>query len=554
MKYPAHDEKYITEYINWPTSLPRKCPACESPVKFVYKDNGKLVRTLTGNINQITSLYQCTNPECALSTKAFNPAPRFDFEGFHFGKDVVHKVMLLSIRHRLNAPQIKGVLEEDFGFSISENTIRKMIALATVVKAEAIDDHTREIMAKQKIILLGLDGEEPTMEGPSLWLFIDLLSNRLLHTAYLESAPSEVLHNEIEYILSEYGVSLIGVVSDKQNNIVKCMSTYYPDVPHQFCGMHFMQHLWSHMSLMDGRLFKQLNNTILKPSYFLNLKGKDPVYFEEHGPLLPSNVFAGVERDLKRMQRFTTVKFKKLRGLRLYETLMEYLKGFMPVIKKLPPNYRLSKIYRREVDKWKSALEAARSLYEEVSTLFQRFTLLYETFYSSEPASEIEGKMEAVFNEIEEELREEDPDFDPSALRSFLPASGSTYSEVCGEWLRLWYSYRHGLFSYASFPKAVKTNVACERAFSVQKRRLYGRTSRKNIGPLLYTEGDFILRFSFCTDEEWKGDLFEEAARFNWKILMARYSERKISMLTWLAKCERFLENASIGGELYCVD
>ena len=67
MNRPTNSENYKTVRISFPPELDLKCPVCESEVKFMYPDNGKLVHTLTGDVHQVMNLYSCTKEECAES-------------------------------------------------------------------------------------------------------------------------------------------------------------------------------------------------------------------------------------------------------------------------------------------------------------------------------------------------------------------------------------------------------------------------------------------------------------------------------------------------------
>ena len=70
---------------------------------------------------------------------------------------------------------------------------------------------------------MAVDGQDPDKGHESLWMFTDLFKNRVLRTVLVPTMPHTRLHQEIEIIKNDYGVQIVGVVSDKQNNLVKCM-------------------------------------------------------------------------------------------------------------------------------------------------------------------------------------------------------------------------------------------------------------------------------------------------------------------------------------------
>ena len=107
------------------------------------------------------------------------------------------------------------------------------------LKSRKIDEKTKEIIQDQGFILLGLDGQDPGGDAPSIWCFMDLVSGRILATRKFDSLVYKKLRETIEEIEQLYGVEIIGWVSDKQNVITKCHDEYYSDIPHQFCQFHF---------------------------------------------------------------------------------------------------------------------------------------------------------------------------------------------------------------------------------------------------------------------------------------------------------------------------
>ncbi len=150
--------------------------------------------------------------------------------------------------------------------------------------------------------------------------------------------------------------------------------------------------------------------------------------------------------------------------------------------------------------------------------------------------------MQDIFFKIEDHLTEIDTDFQKDDLRSFIPKSSSSYQDVLGEWLRLWNSYQEGLFTYEVLDKSIKTNNRIEQAFGQQKSHFYSRSAKKQVGRLILTEGDYHLRFRFCSDEELESDIWEEACRFNWRLLRSCHSKRKNKLnKQWVKKMGSYL-------------
>ena len=415
-----------------------------------------------------------------------------------------------------------------------------MLQVCTVVKAKAIDKKTLKIIKKQGFILMGIDGEDPQTDGPALWAFIDLISQRVLYTIYLESAPAVKIQEEIKKIMKIYNVDVIGFVTDKQRSLVACMRDYFPTIPHQFCSFHFSQNIWNHIELMDGKLHKKISK-IIENSYFLSCSSNTTVKFEEHGILKPVEVFAPIIKDLKKMRRKRTKKFIILRGIWLYEQLDKYTAELELEANRLPDGYRMQKIFSREAAKWKSILNDSKNIFTDVQELFQNFKTIYQIVHDAQISPEDkEVNLDCEFNKIENVLKIMVKNYDRKKLRSFLPKSNSSKSDICGEWVRLWNSYRSGLFQYKLFPKPIQTIVMLEQGFGQQKSRFYGRVSKKRIGQMILSEGDYHLRFVFCDEDELESDIYEEAIRYNWQHLNNIHNNRKSEISqNWLRNMEK---------------
>ena len=104
--------------IGYPKDSNLKCPLCEHDVKYTYANDGKIVHTLKGDINQIINLYTCTNEECVFHDKAFNPAPRYDYGARHYGADVFRLIADEFLIYELKADQIYKRLDRKYQLKI----------------------------------------------------------------------------------------------------------------------------------------------------------------------------------------------------------------------------------------------------------------------------------------------------------------------------------------------------------------------------------------------------------------------------------------------------
>jgi len=395
----------------------------------------------------------------------------------------------------------------DYKLKISLRTVQRLYQQILLLKSNQIDEKTKEIVTNQGKILMAIDGQKPQRGYPMIWLFTDILSGRLLKTTIAKSMPNQVLHNEIEDILIRFKVKTVGFLSDKQSNLVKCCQTFYPNIPHQFCTMHFCQHLWGHLEMLDNQLYLPISTTI-NNLYTITKSNDQPVIFEKLGALKVSKVFNSINNDLQRILKKRSKKFKFLKGLWMYRTLEHYLKELQSFIPAMDTGVRLEKIYKKLCKKLHDLIIKLRSTFFEVLFLFDSFRLIYQRIYS-ECASRFEKQeqLDHIFGVLWAKVRINDPTLSLESLKSVLPSAKNSFYVVLAEWVRLWNSFLPGLFSYYDFPKKVYTNTLQEQAFSQQKGKLRRRLRVENIGYFLQTRGELYLRLVYATKAELESEI-----------------------------------------------
>nr|MDO8116861.1 hypothetical protein [Candidatus Sigynarchaeota archaeon] len=94
-------------------------------------------------------------------------------------------------------------------------------------------------------------------------------------------------------------------------------------------------------------------------------------------------------------------------------------------------------------------------------------------------------------------------------LRTFLPKITSTKDKILLEWVRLYRSYRRGLFAYYDFPVDVRSIVEMEKKFGQEKMRLFTQCAKKNVGMQVRIRGPNILRELYAGKDEIKTILGE---------------------------------------------
>ncbi len=507
MNRKTYSEDYDTIRISYPPGLNNKCITCGNDVSYCYSDNGKLVHTLEGDIYQVVNYYSCTNRNCEMSKIVFNPSPRFDYSGRRFGADVFRFFSREFLLFDSKPSQILKRLKYEHRLDISGDTVRRIYEDVLKLKSLKIDEKTKEIIQEQGFILLGLDGQDPGGDAPSIWCFMDLLSNRILATRKFDSLDYKTLRETIGEIEKLYDVKIIGWVSDKQSVITKCHDEYYSDVPHQYCQFHFLRNTWRHLSALDSRVYLPLKKAI-NDLYIHNASPNSKVHFENVGRVSVREAFENTDKDLQTMLKVKNKTLKELRGTWLYETVEKYANDMDSVRITLDPTYRFTKIMSKTITSLKEPLDEVKQLYEDVKSLFVRFQEIRAIFGDESLSRNAKvKKLDRAYDKILATAKEMDPTTNWEESRSFLPSKKKSAMEIMGEWCRLWRSYLPGLFQYYNFPRAVKTNMDLEKGFSVQKQAIFNRVAKANVWRMVATRGEDYLRIKHCELDELASDI-----------------------------------------------
>jgi len=502
-------------YITYPKNLDRKCISCGSPVGFLYPSGGHGYTDFQGKIKEIRKFYCCTNPDCQLHATPLNPTPLdvLPFKQFSLGiwKWIAQEAKLFKQK----PAQICERIHEQFNVKISESTIRNYINEIDAYLSNQIDKRTIQILKAQGKIILALDGQKPDKNGAALWLFVDLISNRVLKINILESADHGTLHALVEEILTLYKVELAGLVSDKQSSIVKMRDTFYTEIPHQYCHFHFLQNLWNHIEVKDGNLHKELSKAV-NNLHILTVSKTSKIFFEGIGKAPIREVFREVEQSLRILIKARTRKFEHLRGVEVYERLYRYVEEMDQVLVVEDPDRKIVQHMNKTADSLHHALNETEIIYKACVELHEAFQSIRKSLGKEfdsendkvkEPSVLREEKLKVLdnhFEEIWEKVKGFRGIMEKSQLRTFLPQKDTPVNTIKQEWVRLYYSYRRGLCAYYNFPILVKTNSPMETKFSQEKSIFISRVGREQVGSQIRIRGEHVLKQLYAGKQEIK--------------------------------------------------
>lgn len=510
MKYKTNSRDYKTKRLSWPKWLPRKCPCCGAKVKYKDSDNGKLVHCFGGIIYQVRNRYACTNLGCKMYGKGFNPCPRFDYGEREYGADVFRWIAEKLLLFPTPIKTIHKELLLKHGMKICLRTVQRICDDIIQLKAHNIDINTLEVLKSDPFVIIGLDGQEPKKGGRSLWIFLDLIHGRVLHTCVLESINFKILHDKIELIRENYSVSIRGFVSDKQGLINKCMKHYYPKIPHQYCQFHFLNNQWKHITAFDSNVYLPLKKTI-DDLYIHKASSSISVKFEGVGKRPVREVFKTLDRDFQAMARVSNKTFKRLRGITLYSDLTTYVEKMRVSEKQLDPDNRFSKIFRATRVKIEAVLKETALTVKQTGLLFTFFQEIRGTLKNpTRPGLIQQIELDNIYKEVWNLAQLNGLTKDLDEIRTFQARKSTSFHTVLAEFCRLWVSYQPGLFQYEKFSSDLRTNLICENLFSREKQALIRRGAKKVVNHLIETRGAAYVRICCCEPEELESDVVQE--------------------------------------------
>jgi len=502
MRYSPSEPGLQTKYIRHPADLEGNCFCCGHALEDAYVTAGHRYHDFAGDVNEIRYLMRCTNSACILYNRPYNSTPSevlpFKQNSFAVWKWIAEEAIL----YNQNPEQIHNRILERFELNISKNTIRNYIDEIEVLVSHEIDEKTRKLLKIQGIIILALDGQKPEENGKALWLFVDLLSNRILKVVILESADSETLHKLVEDILNDFQVKLVGLVSDKQNNLTKLHDDWYSDVPHQYCHFHFLQNIWNHIEVKDTALRTILAKGI-KKLYICSVSKQVTRNFEALGTQQVREVFKKIEQKLRRIVKGQTKKFEKLGGVNSYHDLMAYWEELERKLNTEQNKTKDHQILIKTANDIKQILQDTQNVYEDCITLQQVFEAIREWLgMENTNKGSILSAGDKLFESIWKSTLNPKNAAVRSDLRSFLPQKDKTKTEILRENVRLYDSYRDGLFRYLDFPVKIRTNSPMEQAIGQEKAKLRQRAGKANVGSQIRIRGEYELKKIYVGREE----------------------------------------------------
>lgn len=432
-----------TQHLKWKRGRPFKCPACGSRLKHRYNDGGRRVETMKGSFWVVTNFYKCLNIKCPLND-GFSPVQESVLKRKKHGVDVWTKVIQHRFKHKIDYTTIAEIMWDDWEVSISPGTVQAICESFELAAAPKIKKEVKKKVKSKGYIKLSLDGAQPEKGRPGFWMFSDIVSNTQLHGEFLKPASKEKLVDIYELIENEYEVPIKGVVSDKQDNIVKSLKIFNPEIPHAYCQYHFLDHIAEPIATKDSHMLKNLRSTVRGFSLVEDHVASDVKPVEANS--LVHDIFAPIVEELLCAIATKGDYFKVFPGMEAYINL-EYILTKL----KLFYNKDVNKKVKRSLDFLVTAIEELlheyNDLYEEIIVMLMDFNQLRAILvHRNWGGKRVKKSVDKWVYMLQSRLRRRKLEYNPGSIKWAGSTMHTKITDAWQQWIRLVHSYEEGLY------------------------------------------------------------------------------------------------------------
>lgn len=182
---------------------------------------------------------------------------------YEFGLDVIALVGALRYQQHRSVPEMHQELARR-GLSICERTVTNLLDRYDELVALRLAESRRlqKLTARQKRVILALDGLQPDVGHEVLWVLRDTLSGEVLLARSLLSSTETDLAALIREVQEALTVPIVGVISDGQHSIRNAVASALPGVPHQLCHFHYLHEAARPIYEADRHAKKELKKRV----------------------------------------------------------------------------------------------------------------------------------------------------------------------------------------------------------------------------------------------------------------------------------------------------
>jgi hypothetical protein len=461
-----------------------------------YQSSPKTIFTLAAVRNVAQRPKRCPNVDCAwhvtlLKSAAWQHlAPRYSVYGY----DVLAQIGWERQTQRQPFAEIHADLTAHV--PISEAEVRYLYHqqyLPLLACLERQQLARLSAIAAQTGLLLSLDGLAPEGGEPQLWVVRELQTGLTVRSGWLSQQDHTTFSNFLQPI-ADQGWRVTAILSDKQRGLEPAVAAVFPDTPHAWCQLHYLNNaaepvaaaveqlkVTLRQDIRDrvGPLIRQeagpsapgvLTVTGLLPSP-LTPPSAPGVTGAAPTPVAPASSPAqareSIVQDLLRRVRFLlTLKARPpfgLAGLEMVERLTEVVTCLDHLLDH-QPEARLAQL-RSGLQQALATVQADYALLRQAGDWLQQLAALLDPDGKPQRTGvQVRGEFEAYLAQIEKDSA------GAPRLREFSAAIAKVSR-----------SYAPGLFHTYDLPGLPRTNNDRESEFRNLNRRLLRTTGQKGL-------------------------------------------------------------------------
>ena len=256
--------------VQWASFSATKCDSCGRPLWYKCHGNPRTVLVKGQPQLVIMCYYECRTSGCeanGTTTVAWHPEliPRKKYSRSTFAR-----VVYLKWQKKFTVDQILGEVP-----GLTKASCYEIIRTFRAASRARADERIAEKYPPGTKVCASIDGMEMEKGQPTLYTVREAKSGDLLAGDFLEDSSGAALHGMMAGIETKYGIIFAGFLSDRQKGIVAMHDTYYPDVPHQYCTVHFLGNATKALGKADKSLQKDLRSQVRKLGVLKTIKAQN---------------------------------------------------------------------------------------------------------------------------------------------------------------------------------------------------------------------------------------------------------------------------------------
>lgn len=247
------------------TAHEEQCDECGGRLR-IMQWRGRSVWRLDGLHVLTLRDKRCPVPVCAGHTKIRRPPEELCFALKHdrMGLDVLFEIGERRLRDDLSFAAIHALLDSR-GIDVTERTVSNaFMRFLALMRCRAGDTKkVRNELRRRGGMIVLIDGVQFDDHSPVLYVVTDVLSHTTLFAERHEVRSAKALAPMLER-LRAMEVPIVAFVTDKEKGLVPAIQNAFPEIPHQFCQLHFLKRCAEALEKPLERLGKTVSDSAKK--------------------------------------------------------------------------------------------------------------------------------------------------------------------------------------------------------------------------------------------------------------------------------------------------